>query len=283
MRPQLPLLTLALATASLTACSKADHDYAGNEASRDSVPDIAPSAAPDVAFSYAYRFALAARDIAATQEKHAAACEALGLGRCRITGIAYRRPDAEHVYAELALALAPDIARKFGKDATAAVEDARGTLGDVEIGGEDQSAAIQSSDAMAAMARAARERLEKALADRATPASVKARLHDQIAQQRAAELAAARNSGEARARVATTPVRFVYSTDGYMPGLSIDRTTRAALAFAALVLNGLIALAIVMVTLAVPLGLLLLGAAHGRRLAERIWARLAPQPAYTMD
>ena len=78
-------------------------------------------------------------------------------------------------------------------------------------------------------------------------------------------------------------MRFSYSTDGYMPGLSIDRTARAALAFAALILNGLIAVAVVLLTLAVPLGMLLLGLAHGRRFATRLWTWLAPRPEPAVD
>ncbi len=270
--------TLAASTA-LTACSKQDTDFPDNTAATESAPDIAPSAAPNVAFRYDYRFALAAGDIAAVQEKHAAACEALGLDRCRITGVRYQRAGTDRAYAELSLALAPDIARKFGKDATSAVEAARGTLGVVQIGGEDQSRAIQSSDEALAIAHAERARLEKALADGSTPATVARQLREQIAGQRAAEQAAAREGRDTRALVASTPMHFAYSTDGYMPGLSIDRTTRAALGFASTLLNGLLAVAVVLLALAVPLGMTLLGLAHGRRLAIRLWEWLAPRPA----
>ncbi len=283
LTPILLAATLAASTA-LAACSKQDSDFAAaDNATEERAPDIAPSAAPNVAFSYAYRFALAAGDIAAVQEKHAAACEALGLDRCRITGVRYQRAGTDRAYAELSLALAPDIARKFGKDATAAVEAARGTLGDVEIGGVDQSRAIQSSDEALAGARAERVRLEKALADGRTPASVAQRLREQLAGQRAAEQAAAREGRDTRALLASTPMHFAYSTDGFMPGLSIDRTTRAALGFASTLLNGLLAITVVLLALAVPLGVALLGLAHGRRLALQLWERLAPRPAYLVE
>ena len=281
MRLTLPLMTVALAAVTLTACSKKEVEPADNRAAtatETNAPDVAPSAAPNVAFSYAYRFALAANDIAAVQEKHAAACEALGLARCRITGVSYQRSGSDRVNAALSLALAPDLARKFGKDAAAAVDAAHGTVGDIEIGGVDKSAEIRASDDALATAHAERVRLETALTNSATPETVKRDLRGQLGQQRAAEQAASHEARDARVPVALTPMRFDYSTDGYMPGLSIDRTARAALAFAALVLNGLIAIAVVLLTLAVPAGMLLLGLAHGRRLATRLWTWLAPQP-----
>ena len=279
------LATILVASTALTACSKQDNDFAGGNSfsSEDGTPDIAPSAAPNVAFSYAYRFALAAGDIAAVQEKHAAACEALGLARCRITGVRYQRSGNDRAHADLSVVLAPEIARKFGKDAAAAVEAARGTLADVQIGGVDQSRALQSSAESLALARAERARLEKALADRATPPAVARELTEQLAAQRSFEQSATREERETRTLIDATPMHFIYSTDGYMPGLSIDRTTKAALSFASTLLNGLLALAVVLLALAVPLGIALLGLAHGRRLASRVWARLAPQPIPMID
>ncbi len=280
MRPTSTLLAAAMAATTLAACSRQETDYPDNQsATEDAAPDIALTAAPNVAFSYAYRFALAAGDIAAVQEKHAAACEALGLERCRITGVRYQRSGTDRAYGDLVLALAPDVACKFGKDATAAVEAARGTLSDVQIGGEDHSRVIQSSDEALASAQAERARLEKALSDRQTPAALAVQLRQQIAAQREVEREAGREGRDARALVALTPMRFSYSTHGYMPGLSIERTTKAALAFASMLLNAMVAILVVLLTLAVPAGLALLGLAHGRRFAARLWERFAPRPA----
>lgn len=284
MRLSLALTSVMLAATALSACKKEESAFSQNQVSAESAtPDIAPSAAPNVAFNYAYRFALAANDIAAVQEKHAAACEALGLDRCRITGVSYQRADGDNVRAELVLALAPDLARKFGQDAAAAVEAAHGTLGEVEIGGRDQSRTLQSSEAAIAAAKAERQRLEKSLADPALSRSVRSELSNQLAQQRAAELAAAGEGRDARASLASTPMRFDYSTDGYMPGLSIDRTAKSALSFASVLLNGLFAVVVVLLTLALPIGLLLLGLAHGRRFAVKLWGWLAPRPVVPAD
>jgi hypothetical protein len=282
-RPVAFTLALVFTASALTGCKKEESASSENAADNDGVPDIALSAAPNVAFSYAYRFALAGKDIAAVQEKHAAACEALGLSRCRITGIVYRRDGKDRVQGELALALAPDVARKFGKDATLAVEAAKGTLGQVEIGGEDKNGTLTASADALIAARAERQRLEKALDDRHLSSSMRSQLASQLAEQRAAEHAASREGRDARASVASTPMRLTYSTDGYLPGFSLDHTARGALGFAATVLNGLLAAVIVLITLAVPLGILLLGFAHGRRLAEQLWRRLAPAPLQMAD
>lgn len=281
-RPVTLALVLVAAASTLAGCKKEDTEYAQNM-SGSSAPDIAPSAAPNVAFTYDYRFALAAKDIAAVQERHAAACEGLGLARCRIAGVVYRRSGDDYVQAELALKLAPDIARKFGKDAAATVEAARGTLNQVEIGGEDQSATLRSSEETSESARTERERLERQLADRATPDAVRSELERQLAAQRDVERSAARDGQAARALVAVTPMRFTYSTDGFSPGFTPARTAKSALAVAATLINWLMSLAIVLAALAVPIGLLFLIAAHGRRLALWLWRLLGPKPVIVAD
>lgn len=53
-------------------------------------PDIGGAVAPGVAFTYEYAFTLPARAISGVQREHAAACEKLGPGRCRVTGMSYQ-------------------------------------------------------------------------------------------------------------------------------------------------------------------------------------------------
>lgn len=281
-RPVTLALTLAVAAGTLAGCKKEEAEYSRN-LSASGPPDIAPSAAPNVAFTYDYRFALAAKDIAAVQERHAAACEVLGLARCRITGVVYRRSGDDYVQAELALKLAPDVARKFGKDATATVEAARGTLNQVEIGGDDQSATLLSSKENSESAKTERERLERQLADRSTPAAVRSELERQLAAQRDIERSATREGQAARALIAVTPMRLTYSTDGFAPGLTPARTAKGALAVAATLINWLLSLAIVLAALAFPAGLFVLVAAHGRRFALWLWRRLGPKPVILAD
>ena len=77
-----------LRTMDVQEARSSDHDMAAPASPPP--PGIAPSAAPGVAFNYRYAFRLPGERISAVQEQHAAACEKLGLDRCRITGMRYR-------------------------------------------------------------------------------------------------------------------------------------------------------------------------------------------------
>ena len=91
-------------------------------------PRIGIEAAPGVAFDYAYSFRLADDRIAKVQEEHAAACETLGIQRCRIVDVRYQLTDEKLVEAQTQFKLDPGIARKFGANAIASVEKAEGVL-----------------------------------------------------------------------------------------------------------------------------------------------------------
>ena len=112
--------TLGIATFSLAGCSKAPDGA-------DPGPALG-NAAAGLAFAYAYSLTLPARAIDDLQEAHAAACEALGPERCRITGIAYDVDAAGDVSASLSANVAAPIARRFGRDAVDAAERAGATL-----------------------------------------------------------------------------------------------------------------------------------------------------------
>lgn len=273
----LPVL-LTLAGCSQQEPASYESSSQANQAEDAVTPDIGVSAAPGVAFSYDYRFGLDSGKIASLQERHAAACEALGLAKCRITGLRFSRYGADRAGATLELALAPDLARSFGKDAMAAVEAAKGAVTQIEIAGVDQNPALKNSDRQGEAARAERARLETQLADSKLPDATRAELVRQIAAQKTAEQAAQAQGEAARDMLATTPMRFTYSTDGFLPGISLDRTARAALSFAVMLLNALFALVVVLGVLAIPLGLILLAFAHGRKGAQWLWRKLAPEP-----
>ncbi len=83
--------------------------------SDSAAPDIGVTSAPGVAFSYDYRFGLKSAKIAALQERHAAACETLGIDKCRITGLSFSRRGADHATGILELALAPELAASSAK------------------------------------------------------------------------------------------------------------------------------------------------------------------------
>ena len=83
-----------LATALLAACSKPIPHREESPALRDvqeaadaSAPGVNVTSAPGVAFNYSYAFRLPGNRISQVQEAHAAACEKLGIDKCRITGM----------------------------------------------------------------------------------------------------------------------------------------------------------------------------------------------------
>ena len=83
---------------------------------------------PGVAFAYKFGFRMPDAAISAAQEAHAAACEKLGLARCRITGMTYELDERDRVDGTLELAVDPLLARSFGRDAIATVEKSEGKL-----------------------------------------------------------------------------------------------------------------------------------------------------------
>src|SRR6478736_101847 len=144
------ILFLALA---LVGCSKAENsggggqmvstDLAEEQASNGTQgPNVAPSAIAGVAMTYAYQFRLAAPQIAGTQEKHAQQCEALGPTRCRITGMEYHAGRDRSIVGQLSFKLAPELARRFGKQGTDLVIAAGGMLTDAKIDSSDEGSTI---------------------------------------------------------------------------------------------------------------------------------------------
>ena len=216
MRKVPGLLLLLLATAS---CGRA-----GDEASaprQDSTadmaaseeagpPGVAPTAAPGVAFNYRYAFRLPAARIGPVQEEHAAACERLGVARCRITAMHYERRDEDDIQAQLGFKLDPALARAFGKQGIEAVTRAEGELAQADITGTDVGGEIAAGARSEAQIREELERIERQLARGGLGAAERAQL-----QQQAQDLRNLLRAGQAeqtgrREQLASTPVTFDY-------------------------------------------------------------------------
>lgn len=131
------LALVVLAAGSLLAGCSGGGDGVTQGTDESMGPNVSPTAAPGVAFRYAYDYQLPDEVISAVQEAHAAKCEALGVQRCRITGLEYRVIEDSAVSATLQVKLAPQIARQFGKAATADVTRANGKLLSAQFSGED--------------------------------------------------------------------------------------------------------------------------------------------------
>jgi Domain of unknown function (DUF4349) len=225
--------TIALAAAlALNGCSKAEDASVTNTAAATEAATAADSAstvseagphiggivAPGVAFTYDYAFTLPTKAISGVQRDHAAACERLGVSRCRVTGMRYEQPGEDQVEAGLDFLLAPDLAHRFASEGIAAVERAEGQLDNARVNGENVGDAIVLSQQDSAAIQAEVARIDARLKakgltrDERTELSRRAEeLRDQLRGQ----------AGERRAKeaaFATTPVRFAYAREGLIGG-----------------------------------------------------------------
>ncbi len=202
-----------------TAADTEAPGVAEESADEAAAPRIGIEAAPGVAFDYAYTFRLADKHIAKVQEEHAAACETLGVQRCRIVDVRYQLSDEKLVEAQTQFKLEPGIARKFGANAIASVEKAEGVLADASVAGEDVGTEILASQQRSAGSEAEIARLEARLKAGGLDKRERAELLAQIAQL-GGQLGDERQSRRAgEARIAWTSVAFNYVSDGGLPGI----------------------------------------------------------------
>lgn len=196
--------TLGIATLSLAGCSKAPDGA-------DPGPALG-NAAAGLAFAYAYSLTLPARAIDDLQEAHAAACEALGPDRCRITGVTYDVDRAGDVSASLSVDVAAPLARRFGRDAVRSAEHAGGTLTGAHIGGTEAATDVVAATDRSGDAQADLARIDRELARSDLPAAERAELQAQRSRRLADQRTAAATRIGASASIATAPVRFSYAT-----------------------------------------------------------------------
>ena len=188
-------------------------DEAAAPSAPGAAPGIVPTAAPGVAFNYRYGFRLPDATITVAQEAHAAACEKLGLSRCRITGMTYQLDDRERVDATLAISIDPLLARAFGRDAIAVVDKQEGRLRFAQITGEDQNPALDDAARRQGSATGTIAKLEADLA-KAKGENERVQLREQIRQMRAEIEQAQSSTVEAEAKIQRTPMTFDYSGGG---------------------------------------------------------------------
>jgi hypothetical protein len=211
-------LALLAATALVAcSCSKQGSQPSGSDEAT-APPNISPSVTPGVAFNYAYDFNLADDRISATQEAHAAACEKLGLARCRITGMSFNVDQNQGVIAELDLKLDAAIARQFGKSAQQSVEANDGRLIRLAIGSSDEGAAVEQASRQKTNESTQLAQLQEELAKTKPGTQARVGLLNQIQalQQQAAEQTHAIETSQAA--LASTPMEFHYYGRGGVPG-----------------------------------------------------------------
>jgi hypothetical protein len=254
-----PICLASLAVLALCSCSKSGEQ--GNPSNREAsdsttAPNVSPTAAPGVAFNFAYDFNLPDERISATQEAHAAACEKLGLDRCRITGMSYSVDQNEQVTAELDLKVDPLLARQFGNSAKQAVEANDGKLIRLDIGSSDEGSAIAQASKEKAGVSAQIAQLRDELAKTKAGSEEHANLTNQIQalEQQASEQT---STIEARqAAPASTPMAFHYYSRGGVPGFRGNPAREAWQTFVTTVI-WLVEILLQALAVLVPLGILL--------------------------
>lgn len=230
------LATVGATTLALAGCSKprdsSDSNFAPSRSesvappptamARDvadgAAPGINVTAAPGVAFTYRYAFRLPAEKLAAAQEAHAQACEALGIAKCRITGMRYRVLGENSNEGTLLFKLDPTLARAFGKKGIDAITAAAGKLVEAEITGTDAGVEIARLQALKAQATAELARLDRELARKDLKDDERATLQNQR-QAIAAQLADTKTSTSDRQdSLANTPMEFDYQSGPAVQG-----------------------------------------------------------------
>lgn len=191
-------------------------DHAESVAPQAAGPDIGGAVAPGVAFTYQYAFTLPAKAISGVQRQHAAACERLGLSRCRVTGMRYEQPGTDEVTANLEFLLAPDLAHRFGTEGIAAVEAADGKVDQASVNGEDAGSAIVLSQQNSTGNQAEVARLEARLKAGGLGKDERAELTRRVEGLRAQIRGEAEVRRGQEAAIASTPVSFAYSSTGLL-------------------------------------------------------------------
>ena len=240
---------------------------------RQEAGDAATDAA-DLAFRYGYTFRLPSAQIADAQEVHASRCERLGPPRCRITGMTYTVDGSGDVGASLSVAVATPLARSFGREGVAAVEQAGGALIGADISGTDTRATASAGDTTRRRGSAELTRLDAQLARSDLSGAERAELTRQRAAAVAQAQAGADETSAARAEVATTPIAFSYRA-GRGVGPAAELAAAGQAAYASL----LTTLSVLLMTLAVlgpPVLLALFLFFIARRWGVPAWRRLFP-------
>ncbi len=297
-----PKSTTALAAVGIlaTSCGESASDYAeeaaleeydAQSAEAESAPgsggpDIAPTAAPGVAFNYRYAFRLQNNQIASIQERHAAACEELGIDRCRITGMRYRLVNETDVSAMLEFKLDPAIARSFGRDAGQLVTEAEGMLVDAEISGIDDGANIVRAQRDGANIADTIAELEAQLSTPGLPEGERVLLTQQLERLRQAGQATRERIANSEASLATTPMTFTYGSGEIIPGFDSRTPMREAFRESGSLFFGTIAFFVIALGAILPWLILILIIVALVRVIRPIWRQYfgeKPQLDDTID
>ena len=216
--------------AALAGCSQQQSDTMADTVDTfdaSSPPSVNPTAAPGVAWRYDTAYRLPDDRIGPVQEEHAATCEALGVARCRITGLSYTVDEQDTVEARLEVKLEPTIAREFGKRATVTVRQADGRLISTELTGEDVATQMTAANDHRRTAATELADVERQLARSDLEDRERTALRERAAELRRALKEARGSIQSGAAQLAVTPMTLRYYGRGGIPGFT-ENPVRAA-------------------------------------------------------
>ncbi len=248
-----------------------------------SSPNVGLANLPGVSLVYQYGFRVPIDHIAAVQEEHASACEALGPYRCRVTGLTYEAGRNRTISATLQLKLAPADARQFGKKSVAAVVSVGGMLDHARIDSEESGQAIADANRQSASTSEERRQLLAQQARSGLSAYERQQIQDRLAALADQERTAQAVKSDAQQKLASTPMSFTYESGNVDPGFSDGPVLGALKDGWSNIVAGFAVILMLVVTLlpwAVVLGLLIwLGRRFGPRLTPKPREPIAPPKA----
>ncbi|WP_144094399.1 DUF4349 domain-containing protein [Croceicoccus sediminis] len=281
----LPILALALAscdsspvavhegTESMTAIDVAEEAVADAEAPPSAATggEIAV-ALPKIAYVYSYGFRLPADRIAPLQLAHADLCDTQGPATCRILDMRQSGMEGEYSSGSLTLAVAAPQARAFGAKLGQLAGKEGGTQVSSAISGEDLSKQIVDTEARIKARTILRDRLLEVLATRRGTVAELVEAERAVAQVNEEIDQAQSWLAEMRGRVDFSRVNVSYESGMPETG-SFASPVRQAMSSVSGILGNMLAFAIVLLTVLIPLGLVALG---GFKLFRRFRPSASP-------
>ena len=256
-----------MATADSTEAMVAEEGATGELSALDSRPAI-PVSVPKMAYVYDYGFSVPGKEIAALQLRHADMCEALGPFSCQIVAMDHSGYGEDMARGELQLAVAADKARAFVGEVTQTLDGVEGEQVRANITGEDLSKSMVDTEARLRSRIALRDRMMDVLQTRRGTVAELVEAERSVASINE-EIDQARSwMEEMKGRVAFTRVNLSYESATPVTGKFLA-PVRAALGSLDSIFGLLLAVAVFVAALGVPMVL----AALGGRKALRYWRK----------
>lgn len=266
-------LVATSAVLALAGCGQQSEDYAasapeaatemavqklapaeGDAAAGSVEPAAIPVSVPKIAYVYDFGYRVAADKMAALQRRHAELCEKQGPTQCRIIEMRSSGGEGDYATGSLALEVAAPRARAFGADLAKAAGESGGEEVSSAISGEDLSKQIVDTEARLRARLVLRDRLMEVLATRKGSVAELVEAERGVAQVNE-EIDQARSwLAEMQGRVDFSRVNISYAS-GSPAGGGFLAPIRDVVGNLGAILGYIVAMLIVLVTAAVPLGL----------------------------